>query len=304
MRGLRQWGSWLLLLGAAVLLCACGGVNPAGGSGVVVLDVGHFVGGEGAQSPGLVGGVRLGENAFWYRYCYDVKRVIERAGYRCYVCNRGYVPTQEPLASYARRARVVGLRHPDRNGARYPSRYFPDRVASGMVSADYAIYRRADAVVFLHHNSSGSGWGHPTRGVVLANRYNGRPLAQCIADALNRRVLNHGMPNGGQNCTVQVRYRDADRAAGWLNACDDAGIAAAVTEAAFLNNREHVAFLATESGARRFAEAVGQGVVDFLRSGRMRRHRRTDPFRADEGSFGAAPESRRLSVPGARLLLR
>ena len=41
MRGLRQWGSWLLLLGAAVLLCACGGVNPAGGSGMVVLDVGR-----------------------------------------------------------------------------------------------------------------------------------------------------------------------------------------------------------------------------------------------------------------------
>ena len=290
----------------ALALCSCQQTGFSGGAdGAVVLDIGHTAEAEGARSPGAVNGKLLQEAAFWYLYAPVVQRVVERAGYRCVISNRGCTPSREPYRSLARRGRVLQLRHPDNHGQRYPSRYFPDRVASGIVSADFAIYRHSRAVVFLHHNSAGRGWkSGGSNSIVLANRYNGRPLAQSICDALNREVLNHGMPNGGREAKVQVRYVDADRAAGWLNACDDAGIPAAVTEAAFLNNREHAAYLATDAGARRYAEAVGHGIVAYLRRhGNAPHHRRADKNRADEGSFGYAAESRRLHVPGAKKLL-
>lgn len=297
---------FLALLLFALFLCSCQQTGFSGGAdGAVVLDIGHAADAEGARSPGAVNGKVLQEAAFWYQYAPVVQRVVQRAGYRCVICNRGYAPTREPYRSFARRARVLHLRHPDKHGQRSASRYFPDRVASGIVSADFAIYRRSKAVVFLHHNSAGRGWrSGGSNSIVLANRHNGRPLAQSICDALNREVLNHGMPNGGREAKVQVRYVDADRAAGWLNACDDAGIPAAVTEAAFLNNREHAAYLATDAGARRYAEAVGHGIVAYLRRhGNTPHHRRADKNRADEGSFGYAAESRRLTVPGAKKLL-
>ena len=285
-------------------LSACSSVPAGSRSGVVVLDIGHFIGAGGASTPGAVNGKVISECAFWYEYSYYVKREIERAGYKCVICNRGNAPTTEPLLSFARRAGVVHLRRPDRNAARYPSRYHPDRVASGMVSADYAIYRRAAAMVFLHHNSSGGWTNSPMPSIILSNRYNGRPLAAAIATTLNREVLNHGMPNSGRECTVQVRYVDADRAAGWLNACDDSGIPAAVIEAAFLNNRNHATYLANPANARHYAESIGRGVVTYLRSGKAVGHIRADENRADEGSFGYAAESRRLKVPGAKLLIR
>lgn len=295
------------LLGV-LLLSACQQTAFSGGAdGAVVLDIGHSTDAEGAKSPGPVNGKILQEAAFWYQYAPVVQRVVERAGYRCVISNRGYAPSREPYRSMARRARVLHLRHPDKRGQRYPSRYFPDRVASGIVSADFAIYRHSKAVVFLHHNSAGRGWrgqGSGSNSIILSNRYNGRPLAQSICDALNREILNHGMPNGGKTAQVAVRYRDADRGAGWLNACDDAGIPAAITEAAFLNNRDHAAFLATEAGARRYAEAIGHGIVAYLRSYAGKpKHRRADTNRPDEGSFGYAPESRRQNIRGAKRLI-
>lgn len=295
----------IFVLALVVLgLSACSSIPTGSRNGVVVLDIGHFIGGEGASTPGAINGKIIRECAFWYEYAYYVKREIERSGYKCVVCNRGNAPTAEPLRSFARRAGVVQLRRPDRNAARYPSHYHPDRVASGMVSADYAIYRRASAVVFLHHNSSGAWTNSPMPSIILSNRYNGRPLASAIAQTLNREVLNHGMDNGGRECKVQVRYVDADRAAGWLNACDDSGIPAAVIEAAFLNNRNHAAYLADPAKARYYAESIGRGVVAYLRSGQAVNHVRADENKADEGSFGYAAESRRLKVPGAKLLVR
>lgn len=295
----------VFVLALAVLgLSACSSIPTGSRNGVVVLDIGHFIGGEGASTPGAVNGKIIRECAFWYEYSCYVKREIERAGYKCVVCNRGNAPTTEPLRTFARRAGVVHLRRPDRNAARYPSRYHADRVASGMVSADYAVYRRAAAVVFLHHNSSGGWTTSPMPSLILCNRYNGRPLASSIAATLNREVINHGMENGGRECTVQARFVDADRAAGWLNTCDDSGIPAAVIEAAFLNNRNHAAYLSNHSQARRYAESIGRGVVAYLRSGRAVGHIRADENQADEGSFGYVAESRRLRVPGAKLLLR
>ena len=74
----------------------------AGGrhSGVVVLDIGHFIGADGACTPGLVNGKRLTECTWWYEYVYYTKKVIENAGYTCIVTNRGNKPTTEPLASF------------------------------------------------------------------------------------------------------------------------------------------------------------------------------------------------------------
>lgn len=303
---MSRLSQFLLLLLCCLSIVSCQSAFPGGSSGgVVLLDIGHYIGGEGARAPGAVNGKVLKEAEFWYQYAYYTKRVVEKAGYTCVICNRGNAPTTEPLASYARRAKVVHLRHPDRNAARYPSHYFADRVASGIVSADYGVYRRAKAVVFLHHNSVSSRWSDSTpQGVVLCNRYNGQSLAQSICNALRRDIFPRCMNDGGKGLRVQPRYVDADRGAGWLNVCDDAGIPAAVTEATFLNNRNHAAFLSTEAGARRYAEAVGRGIVDFLKRDNGRRHIRRDKNLADEGSFGYAAESRRLSVPGAKLLLR
>lgn len=280
--------------------------SPSSVSGVdVVLDIGHYFGGEGAMSPSAVNGTRLAENAFWYKYSYYTKRVIERAGYTCVVTNRGSKPTTQPLSGYAQRAGVVHLRHPDAGGRRSPSHYHPDRVGSGVVSADYAIYRRAACAVFLHHNSSSSRWTNgASDSLIICNRFNGKHLAQSLCERLERDILNHGMPNGGRGCRIVPRYKDADRSAAWMNACDDSGIPAAVIEAAYLNNRDHAAFLADETNARRYAEAIGRGITDYLRRyGRETRHRRADENAPDEGSFGYAPESRRLQVPGAKRFL-
>ena len=200
---------------------------------------------------------------------------------------------------------VQQLEKREKPGRRYPSYYYPDRVAAGIISADYAVYRQAPAMVFLHHNSNGNGWRRYRQdSIILANRHNGVPLAQAIADSLNSRCLNHGMPNKGKQCKVEVRYRDASRGGGWLNVCDDAGIPAAIIEAAFLNNRQHARYLADPENARRYAEAVGHGIVHYLRtqSGTVH-HRRHNVNEPDEGSFGYALESRRLDVPGAKLLL-
>lgn len=296
----------MLALLVAVQMAACSGV-PRGGSadGVVVLDIGHFIGGDGARTPSAVKGRRLTECVWWYEYAYYVKQVVEKAGYKCVVINRGHAPTTEPLAGYSRRAHVLHMRQPDEAGRRYPSRYVPDRVSGGMVSADYAVWRRASCAVFLHHNSSSSRWVRkPAASIIIHNRHNGLQLAQALCRALNSEVLNHGMDNGGREAVPEARYVDAERSAGWMNTCDDAGIPAAVVEAAFLNHPRHAAYLAEPATARRYAEAVGHGIVDFLRKhGHDARHYRSNTDEADEGSFGYARESRKLHVPGAKRLV-
>ena len=93
-------------------LSACSSIPTGSRNGAVVLDIGHFIGGEGASTPGAINGKIIRECAFWYEYAYYVKREIERSGYKCVVCNRGNAPTTEPLRSLARRAGVVQLRRP------------------------------------------------------------------------------------------------------------------------------------------------------------------------------------------------
>lgn len=273
--------------------------------GPVVLDIGHCVGSGGAKSPRAVKGKRLQELDWWYEYVYYTRKVIEDAGYKVLVCNRGDEPETSPLADWAERADVHHLGHPD-TGNRYPSDYYADRVAGGIVSADYAISRRASCAVFLHHNSD-RGWRRRggSKSLIICNKHNGPRLAQCLADTLNSEVLNHGMPNGNRECRVQVRSVDAQRSAGWMNACDDSGIPAAVVEAAFLNNAAHVRYLSNPSTARRYAEAVGRGIVRYLRtSGHEPRHYREDTDKPDAGSYGYSAESRRIRVPGAENLFQ
>lgn len=297
--------STALLLGLAALVLAACQQFPGPSTPAVVLDIGHTAEHPGARTPGKVNGKRISEFDFWYEYGHYTRKVIEEAGYPCVICTRGDAPDDECYEKWAERAGVLHLGKNERPGRRYPSRYFPDRVAGGIISADYAVYRQAPAAVFLHHNSNGNSWRrYRQNSIILTNRHNGRPLAQAIADALNSRCLNHGMPNRGQKCKVQVRYHDASRGGGWLNVCDDVGIPAAIIEAAFLNNRRHARYLADPENARRYAEAVGHGVVHYLRtqSGTVH-HRRNNVNEADEGSFGYARESRRLDVPGARHLL-
>ncbi len=299
---------FMLVVGLFCLLVqvGCQGFSGEPGEpGAVILDIGHGIGADGAVSPGEVNGKRLTEATFWYQYAPYVKRVIENAGYRCTICNRGYMPRVEPYRTYARRGRVLHHKRPD-IGKRRASLYFPDRAASGIISADYAVWRRASCMVFLHHNSNSRRWvygGSPS--VVLCNRYNGRPLAEAIARRMDREILNHGMKNGGIGCKIEPRYKDASRGGGWLNVCDDAGIPAAILEVAYLNNRNHAAYLSKDANARRYAEAVGRGIVDYLRrSGHYRRHVRRDTNKADAGSYGMAPESRRQRVRGAKRLVR
>ncbi len=255
--------------------------------------------------PSAINGKRFSEAAFWYEYAPYVKQVIERAGYRCTICNRGYLPEEEPLRSYAKQAGVIHHRRPDLGGARRASQYHPDRVASGIISADYAVWRKAACMVFLHHNSSSRRWRRgSSASVVLYNRHNGRQLADCIAKRMERDILNHGMDNGGVGCRITPRYKDAARGAGWLNTCDDSGIPAAILEVAFLNNRKHAAYLVKDANARRYAEAVGQGIVDYMRQqAQAPHHLRADENAADEGSFGMARESRKAEVRGAKRLI-
>lgn len=270
-----------LVLAAAVtfLFAACGSFPSPSCSDVVVLDIGHYIPpgaaqGTGARMPAAINGKRIEESQFWYRYAYDVKRVVEKAGYKCVVCNRGEAPTTEPLASYARRAGVVQLNRPDtreRDGSvhRYASVYHPARISAGMASADFAISQRAACAVFLHHNSSSSNWRKTQNGVVYHNRVHGARLGKILARTLDHRILNNGrMPNGGRLCSTGIRWIDGAAGAGWMNACDDSGIPAALIEVAFLNNPDHARWLTNEDNARRYAEAVGEGIVYFLRSRR------------------------------------
>ena len=175
----------LLLCVFALLLADCqqfpGPATPA-----VVLDIGHTAEHPGARTPGRVQGRRLSEFEFWYEYSYYTKQVIEAAGYPCVICTRGDEPDDERYEAWAERAGIMHLEKNEKPGRRYPSRYYRDRVAAGIISADYAVYRQAPAAVFLHHNSNGDGWRrYRQNSVILTNRYNGAPLAQAIADSLN-----------------------------------------------------------------------------------------------------------------------
>lgn len=283
------------LLTALCLLCGLAqagieqtapAVPPAPSQPPVVLDIGHRFGNEGASSPRAADGRRISETSFWYEYSYYTKQVIEAAGYRCIVCNRGAAPTDAAMQAFAKRAGVVQLNQKQKDG-RYASVIHPDRFAAGQISADFAIQQGAVCAVFLHHNGLEGQSDQGENAMVLYNRYNGKGLADSLCAAVNAEILNHGLDNKGKPCVPSVRYKAAAPAAGWMNACDDSGIPAAVIEATFLSNVNHVAFLRQEANARRYAECIGRGIVAFLKSyDASARHLREDDSIPDEGSGG------------------
>ena len=235
-----------------------------GATELVILDIGHSMQSRGACSPDG----KLSECAFWYKNAGEVKREIEAAGYRCIICNRSSAPTREPYASYAKEAGVVHLNKPD-TGVRYPSKYFPTRIGAGMVSADFGIEQKPACMVFLHLNSVGNGWqkGH-IPGLVIYNRRHGQALGESLRRAFETELYDSragGMPQGGKGCRAITRFRKEETAAGWLNALDDAGIPAAVTEAIYVSDRAHVDYISTPGGACRAAHAVAQGIISWLR---------------------------------------
>lgn len=89
-------------------------------------------------------------------------------------------------------------------------------------------------------------------------------MAGVMADVMNREIFDKGLPNHGMPCGVVIRT-DGRRGGGdWLNTCNESYVPAAITEVAFLSNPEHARYLAKPANARRFAQAIGQGVVEYL----------------------------------------
>ena len=231
-------------------------------SRTVVLDIGHHMGAPGAQTPNGRHGGMIDECSWWYRNVGFVKQEIEKAGYICKVCNRGAAPKDPKLADCARRAGVHQVNTPQ-PGAVYRSRHHPRRMAVGILSADYALDQKPAAVVFLHHNSYSENWQIYTEGGIYCNSV-GIPLANAMAAELNAGLMNSSIPNGGQQ--VQTILRDDGRLGGgdWLNTCNDSWVPAAITEAVFLSNPQHAAWLAKPKNAELYARTVGRGIVRYL----------------------------------------
>ncbi len=235
-------------------------------SQVVVLDIGHYYhpvrGGQGARTPDTRYG-KLEEVDFWYRYAIYTRQVIEKAGYQCIICNRGAAPTDPALAAAGKRAGVVQINTPQPTAV-YRSRHHRERMAVGMLSADYALDCKPGAVVFLHHNSVSHTWREDyDKGAIYCNEA-GVPLAQSLAWVMNRDILDHGMPNGGQPCGVIIRNDGRKGGGDWLNTCNDSYVPAAITEVAVLSNPKHAQYLSKKQNAIDFAEAVGRGIVEFM----------------------------------------
>lgn len=236
-------------------------------SRVVVLDIGHWykpgLGGQGARTPDARYGA-IEECEFWYRYALYTKRVIEQAGYDVRICNRADIPTDAKLAKAAQEAGVHHVKTPLPNAV-YRSKYHPRRMAVGMLSADWALDQHPACVVFLHHNSRTEDWQVYTKGAMYCNE-EGTSLAEAMAATLNATIFDHGMPNHGEPCGIIIR-NDGRRGGGdWLNTCNESYVPAVITEAAFLSNPEHAAFLGKHANAVRYAQAIGHGIVDYLRT--------------------------------------
>lgn len=259
----------LLLLLLSLLLTQCTQQvmqKQALESRTVVLDIGHYYapgrGGQGARTPDARYGA-IEECEFWYRYAIYVKRTIEAAGYVCLICNRGALPSDPTLAKHAKAAGVVQINTP-KPTAVYRSKHHPYRMAVGMLSADYALDQKPAAVVFLHHNSDSDTWRISNKSAFYCNE-RGVKLATTMADVMNRRIIDHGMPNHGVPCGVVIRI-DGRRGGGdWLNTCNESYVPAVITEVAFLSNPEHASFLSKPENAIRYAQAVGEGVTEFLK---------------------------------------
>ena len=260
----------LCTLAFAGMICSCTQMQlraQARRSQVVVLDIGHYYhperGGQGARTPDARYG-NIEECEFWYRYAGYTKAVIEQAGYTCIICNRGETPTDKELAAIAEKTGVHQVKSPVVTGI-YRSRYHSNRMAVGMLSADYALDQKPGCVVFLHHNSMTDDWKVYNKGAMYCNDA-GQKLGIAMADEMNESIFEHGMPNRGVPCEVIIR-NDGRRGGGdWLNTCNENYVPAVITEAAFLSNPEHAKFLGQRANAVRYAQAVGRGIVRYMQA--------------------------------------
>ncbi|MDO4817651.1 MAG: N-acetylmuramoyl-L-alanine amidase [Akkermansia sp.] len=236
-------------------------------SQVVVLDIGHYYhpqrGGQGARTPDARYG-NIEECEFWYKYAIHTKRVIEQAGYTCRICNRGAAPANPALAAYGRRAGVHQINTPEVTGV-YRSKYHPERMAVGILSADYGIDQKPGCIVFLHHNSNSDHWQVYNKGAIYCNEC-GTRLASAMAQEITRSIYARGMNNNGVPCGVIIRNNGHRGGGDWLNTCNEHCVPAAITEAAFLSNPDHAKFLGNDANAVRYAQAIGRGIVKFMQS--------------------------------------
>lgn len=234
-------------------------------SRTVVLDIGHHYvpgrGGQGARTPDARYG-SIEECEFWYRNAIYVKQVIEAAGYSCIICNRGATPSDPALAECARKAGVVQVNTPEVTGI-YRSRHHPHRMAVGMLSADFALDQKPAAVVFLHLDSNSEKWLVSNRGAFYCNQV-GVEMAGTMAEVINKKIYDKGMPNHGNPCGVVIRNDGRKGGGDWLNTCNESYVPAVITEVAFLSNPEHARYLAKPAHAEEFARAIGEGIVTYL----------------------------------------
>ena len=230
----------------------------------VVIDIGHQYTASGAESPDG----KINEYAFWAEYAIEVRKEVEAAGYPCIITNRSEAPTKEPLATYNKESGVVHLNKPDKNAKRYSSTHHPEHIGAGMISADYAIDKNAQCVVFLHLNSVGSKWSTtPPTGLIICNKNHGNALGEAVCEAMRADILDQpdGMPNGKKGIKVMPRHIGSQSGAGWMNTLDEEKIPAIIFEAVYLNNRGHVNFISDAANARKLARTIGKGVVNWLK---------------------------------------
>lgn len=260
----------LLLAAGGLLLQGCTQQRlraQARESQTVVLDIGHYYhpqrGGQGARTPDARYG-NIEECEFWYKYCIYTKRVIEQAGYTCAICNRGAAPADARLAEYGRRAGVYQVNTPEVTGV-YRSKYHPNRMAVGILSADYALDQKPGCVVFLHHNSNSDNWQVYNNGAIYCNKA-GTALAASMAGEITDSLFAKDLKNNGVPCGIIIRDNGRLGGGDWLNTCNEHYVPAAITEAVFLSNPDHAKFLGNEQNAIRYAEAVGRGIVKYMQS--------------------------------------
>lgn len=236
-------------------------------SPVVVLDIGHYYepsrGGQGARTPDARYGI-IEECEFWYKYAGYVKEAVEAAGYQCIICNRGSLPADPILAAAAKKAGVIQVNSLEPT-AIYRSKHHPNRMAVGMLSADFALDQKPGAVVFLHHNSNSDNWLISNKGAFYCNEA-GVKLASVMAQAMNREILDKGMPNHHTPCGVIIRNDGRKGGGDWLNTCNESYVPAVITEVAFLSNPEHAQFLSKPANAIRYARAIGHGIAEYMKN--------------------------------------
>lgn len=231
---------------------------------LVIVDIGHQESAGGAQSPDK----KISEFVFWYNYAGEIKSIIEKSGHTCVLINRSNAPKSEQLKKIMEKEGVVHLNKPDKNAYRYPSKYNNKHIGAGMISADYAIEKKARLVIFLHLNCIGKSWRKsPVPSLLLYNKQQGKRLAESIKNSMLEKIIDKkgGLNNKGKGVKIMTRTKGSLSGAGWLNVLDEKGIPAVIFEGAYVDDAQHVQYLSQDKNAKRLAWVIGEGVVNYLK---------------------------------------